>query len=227
MVNGAALGRLRTRRVSTTPSGCIGQMLRAVPLSPPWSFCLLLSETTQAEGLQYSRRLFDLRNLLSQSAVPIHQVYLESMPHLRWTVVSEVLGLLQAADWDLTMKHGRLALDYVAKMFGGVANTLGLENGFNDLRDNECRAARHKQRSEDMLQSLSISSMHTRYGDKLPMPQVTAAVLGAAGSVHCNQDIFDPTKHKIRGAQDLRLEEIDRADGSVPRSICSRGCSCR
>ena len=80
-----------------------------VPMSAPWCFCLLLQESTQVQALQHARRLFDLRNLLSQSAVPSHQVYLQSMPHLRWTVVSEVLGLLQAADWDLTTKHGRLA----------------------------------------------------------------------------------------------------------------------
>ena len=56
------------------------------------------------------------------------------------------------------------APDYVTKMFNGLMNTLGLENGFNDLRDNESRAARHKQRGDDVLQSLHISSVLQQSG---------------------------------------------------------------
>ena len=102
------------------------------------------------------------------------------------------------------------ALVYVDKMFRGVGNTLGLENAYNDLRDNETRAARHQQRSVDVLQSLSISSMHSRYKDLIPLPEVTPEVLGKVGSVHCNRDIFDPTKHQLPKAKALDMTQIDQ-----------------
>eukprot|EP00969_Alexandrium_andersonii_P373624 15484465-Alexandrium_andersonii.AAC.1 len=54
---------------------------------------------------------------------------------------------------------------YVRAMFGNLGNTLGLENTFNDLRDNEGRGARRKTRSNERLQSLAVSSLTTRYSE--------------------------------------------------------------
>ncbi len=42
--------------------------------------------------------------------------------------------------------------EYLKAMFPGFTQSLHLEHGFNDTRDNECRGARHKQRSDTRLQ---------------------------------------------------------------------------
>lgn len=63
---------------------------------------------------------------------------------------------------------------------------------FNDLRDNESRGARHKQRTSTRLQALSISSMMSNFA---PTPQIelTAADLGKVQDVHCRPAVFEPT----------------------------------
>eukprot|EP00969_Alexandrium_andersonii_P032530 1420806-Alexandrium_andersonii.AAC.1 len=59
------------------------------------------------------------------------------LPLLDWVVFREPLALLESEKWPTL----RL---YAAALRAGVGNTLGLENAFNDLRDNEARGARNK-----------------------------------------------------------------------------------
>ena len=97
----------------------------SVSSSPPWCFCLLLHESTQSKAMLYLRRLHDLQRLLATSAVPDHMGYIQAMPHLRWTVVVEVLGLLQAGNWNLSSEHGQRVLTLVASNYSGPS---GLPN---------------------------------------------------------------------------------------------------
>ena len=63
------------------------------------------------------------------------------MPFVKWRVFREPMELLALAKWRLDNPAGERALEYIRCLFGGILNTVGVENGFNDLRDNEVRAA--------------------------------------------------------------------------------------
>ena len=135
-----------------------------LPRSPPWLFCLLLVPLHAPSVLAFLNRMWQVILELQSSYDPAHQELLKAMTFLKWTVVQEVMELLVLAEWKLDTEAGRCVLSYVTAMFNsGLLTTLSLENGFNDLRDNEARGARHQQRAPDTLQSLSISSLHSRY----------------------------------------------------------------
>ena len=72
----------------------------------------------------------------------------------------------------------------------GVGNTLPLENGFNDLRDNEGRGARHKARSEVVIQALSLSSMKSRYEETAPLLKLNAEDVAGTTKAHVRGDLF-------------------------------------
>ena len=67
--------------------------------------------------------------------------------------------LLELGRWSLESEEGKMVLEYVKAMWVGVPNKLAVENGFNNLRDNDGRGGRHKARSEPVLQGLTLSSM--------------------------------------------------------------------
>eukprot|EP00974_Lingulodinium_polyedra_P055225 5310070-Lingulodinium_polyedra.AAC.1 len=69
-------------------------------------------------------------------------------------------------------------------MLAQVQNTLGLENGFNDLRDNEVRSARHKTRSPNYLQAVANRNMDHRYKDSAPLVDVAPETHGKVRSAH-------------------------------------------
>ena len=60
----------------------------------------------------------------------------------------------------------KAALHYIAKMLSEYFNSLGLENTFNDLRDNHMRGAKHCTRNESTIQSQVLSSMATRHAEE-------------------------------------------------------------
>ena len=59
------------------------------------------------------------------------------MPFVKWRVFREPLELLRAGNYNLNNPWGERALEYIRALFPGILNTVGIENGFNDLRDNE------------------------------------------------------------------------------------------
>eukprot|EP00969_Alexandrium_andersonii_P264626 11696405-Alexandrium_andersonii.AAC.1 len=83
------------------------------------------------------RRLLDVVRELETSALPGARALWAALPCLEWTVIREPLALLEAG-------HLGALQAYASALSEGLGNTLGLENTFNDLRDNEARGARHK-----------------------------------------------------------------------------------
>ena len=168
-------------------------MYAIIPQSPPCTSCLLLAPDKQEEALLFLRKVYELTTTLEASHDPLHQTFWADLPVLRWIVNHEVLAMLETAKWDLSCTMGQRVLSYVKCMFSdSLLNTLGLENGFNDLRDNESRGARHHQRSASTLQSLSISSQHTRYDEHLPLIQVADEEISKCNSYHCDNAIHGP-----------------------------------
>ena len=165
-----------------------------LPSSPPWLFCLLLQPHTQAWAIESLQKIWALIVYLDASHDSLHLTLRMSLPVLRWTVVREVFELLVMADWKLDAPAGVRTLAYIDAMFNGMTNTLGLENGFNDLRDNESRGARHQQRSPSTLQSLSISSLISRYEASAPVVRMTAEVASRCGTLHCEKSLFEAEK---------------------------------
>ena len=121
----------------------LGQMLlySLTPKSPPWVFCLLLSpsEAIRASALNTIRSMWTTVRLLERSSVAVHGQLLAKLPFLKWRVVREVFELLDVAGWvlDPAKEAAQIALQYVKALFAGLKTTIHLENGFNDLRDNE------------------------------------------------------------------------------------------
>ena len=165
-------------------------MYSTIPSSPPWCMCLLLLPDKSQAALTYLKKTHDLILALEASPRAEDRTYYVAMPFLRWVVLREMLELLSAASWSLDHRYGQAALEYAAAIFDGVLTTLGLENGFNDLRDNERRGARHTQRAPDTLSSLSISSQHSRYSGKAPVLGITPDSIGRCGNLHCHPSMF-------------------------------------
>ena len=68
----------------------------------------------------------------------------KSLVFLDWAVVREPLLLLEAAGFAMEGPYWQACISYIMSMFFGILTTLGLELGFNRMRDNESRGARHK-----------------------------------------------------------------------------------
>ena len=96
-------------------------------------------------------------------------------------------------------------------MWSGNQHTLALENGFNDLRDNEGRGARHKARSEQTLQTLSLNSMKARYNETAPLVQAEASDLAGQSQTHVRNDVFQGAKAPT-SATDTGLEAQSLVD---------------
>eukprot|EP00972_Heterocapsa_arctica_P096662 14260448-Heterocapsa_arctica.AAC.1 len=100
------------------------------------------------------------------------------------------MQLLERAAWDSSSPWYPLALSYIKAMWEGVTNTMGLENGFNDLRDNEIRGARHKARSDSTIHALAISSLCSRYKETVGMVVVGPEDMGSQSRFHCKASIY-------------------------------------
>ena len=94
--------------------------------------------------------------------------------------------------------HGYLAISDIPTDEASISeylNSFGNENGFNDIRDNERRGAKHSQRSDATLQSLAISSMATRWAAseeeyRPTLIQVEAEDVSSSTHVHVAPDTF-------------------------------------
>ena len=112
-----------------------------MPQSPPWNFCLLLLDGAARDAaLAELKCVWRVIMFLASSPLPFHKSLLDKLTFVRWVVFLEVMELLDLCDWNLNDRSrecARIVLDYIRALFSGMKNTLGLENGFNDLRDNE------------------------------------------------------------------------------------------
>ena len=125
---------------------------------------------------------------LECSAEPIHRQLVSKLPIIQWVTFREPLLLLERQGWRV--RPGDIVHAYVGAMFEGNQHTLALENTFNDLRDNEGRGARHKVRTEQVLQGLALSSMQTRYGDHCPIVSVEPEDIAGQAMGHVRPDTF-------------------------------------
>ena len=164
--------------------------------SPPWSFCLLLDpdESVRKSCLQELRRIWEMVLKLESSSLPGERKWLQQLPLCKWVVFREPMLLLEAGSWDLGSAHGKLALVYVEALWSGNAHTLALENGFNDLRDNEGRGARHKARSEVVIQGLALSSMRARYAETTPLVDVEERDIAGQQQFHMRNELFQASR---------------------------------
>ena len=74
-------------------------------------------------------------------------------------------------------------------MIGRLLNSLAIENTYNDMRENEGRAARHKTRGNNRLSALAVSSLSTRYAGMFDMIE-----LGAEQVARFNRFLLRPNK---------------------------------
>jgi hypothetical protein len=164
-----------------------------LPQSPPWSLIRLLyckaGDRALGPILAELRAVWEITVHLETSQVPFHLELANQLPMTRWTVFREPLQLLERAGWDPSSPWYSLALSYIKAMWEGVTNTMGLENGFNDLRDNEIRGARHKARSDSTIHALAISSLTSRYKDTVEMAVVGPEDVGV-GRWQCKAHIY-------------------------------------
>lgn len=164
------------------------------PQSPPWCYCGILSTNPgrKLECVAHMRKIHMLILLLESSRTLLHARLFQKLTFIHWAVVREPLELYAAGRWDLSSPYAEDARAYVQSMHGGESylTTLALENGFNDLRDNEQRGARHKQRSPNLLQALAISSMATRYKDKANLVELNPEDVARADKYHCRPQVF-------------------------------------
>ena len=199
-----------------------------LPCSPPWCFCLLLSNdpVVRAEAFAFLRRVWELVLDLEASQNPIHVEYRNALHFASWHVFREPLELLDAGKWDNASWMSRRAIDFISAMWSGMMNTMGLENCFNDLRDNETRGARHKQRNPQTLQALSVSSMQSRYGGVVPLIDLDEAKIGRCDRYHCKPEIFRtedaPTSKAYLGVDAKDIVENRKAWASTGPDDFSR-----
>ena len=81
-----------------------------------------------------------------------------------------------------------------------VQNTLGLENGFNDLRDGEIRSARHKTRSTTNMQATAILSVSKRYQNDVTVVEITTQAHAQVASSHVDTTVFEAEKSSLTAA---------------------------
>ena len=142
------------------------------------------------QTLEELKGIWKLVLKLEKSAQPAMRKLLARIPFTQWVVFREVMTLLQTGGWDLETRAGKLALMYVGAMWSGAQNTLPLENGFSDLRDNEGRGARHKARTEPVLQGLCLSSMKTRYESTAPLLELESSDVSGMKQSHVRGELF-------------------------------------
>eukprot|EP00959_Pyramimonas_sp_CCMP1952_P154018 3222281-Pyramimonas_sp.AAC.1 len=135
-----------------------------LPQSPPWNHVLLLSgvQRVRADAAAGMRECHNLFNRLESSKHPFVQSLLPLLHFRMWPVVREPLELMEKEGWS---EDAPRTQEYVRECCSDFVHTLMEEEAFNDLRDDEGRGAKHKQRGEHHLIANVLSSAHTRYTD--------------------------------------------------------------
>ena len=183
------------------------------PTTHPWSSCLILhaSEQVRKKALKDMRQLWELAQHIESSSLPQPKQLLQQVPVVEWATFREPLILLEQGRWSLDTPPGLCAVEYIQAMWSGSQHTLALENGFNDLRDNEGRGARHKARTEQTLQALTLSSMKARYSETAPLVQAEASDLAGQSQKHVRNEVFQGAKAPTSAA-DTGLEAQSLVD---------------
>ena len=97
-------------------------------------------------------------------------------------------------------------------------NTLGLANGFNDLRYMEVRNARHMTRSPGYLQAVAIRSMANRYNDiSVSLVDVTPESMTTTTGVHVAESVYQAEESGLT-KDALGLDPKVLMDGGFPTS---------
>ena len=162
-----------------------------LPQCPPWSYirCLSTDPAERQASVEQMRAFHRVLPRLESSGLTLAQSILKTLHFRAWPVVREPLMLFEKDGWSVDAKD---ALEYIEAMAGDYVNTLFEEkNAFNDLRDNEGRAARHKQRGEHYLCALSQSSVRSRYPD-LPHVPIADADVQKYGKLQLRASTFHP-----------------------------------
>ena len=169
------------------------------------------------------KQLWKLVQNLESSSLPQSKQLLLNIPIAEWTTFREPLILLEQGRWSLKSLPGLCALEYIHAMWSGSQHTLALENGFNDLRDNEGRGARHKAHTEQTLQALALSSMKARYSETAPLIQAEASDLAGQSMHHVRNEVFQGAKAPTSEA-DIGLDAKSLVHGrSTWKSTTSQG----
>ena len=165
-------------------------LFELIPQCAPWSFVRVLHPSLQerreciAEMKQW-RALFDE---LERSAHSVAKSLLETIFFRTWAVVREPLELFANDDWAVDSVVGRR---YIEECVGDYTHTLLEENTFNELRNNEGRAAKHKQRGENYRMALSLSAIRTRC-PKLPHVEVEDQDVSLYRNVQVRASTYHP-----------------------------------
>ena len=163
-----------------------------LPSCPPWIFCRLLHSSTdvQQATLRHIQDVWELVLLLEKSDDELSCSFVYILNFSSWVVFREVCLIFEGHGWNLC----DIGLQYVRQLFDALLTSLGLENNFNDLRDNENRASRNRQRSETTLAALSIRSTSPRYAKTVDFPSVSPEDVSAVTNLHCRNSLFHPEK---------------------------------
>ena len=98
--------------------------------------------------------------------------------------------LLSAEQWD---PNSAKVLAYIQQCVSDFNHTLMEENAFNDLRDNESRGAKHKQRGEHCISAVAFASARTRF-PKINQVEVKPEDVAQYANVQCRSSTFHPEK---------------------------------
>ncbi len=161
-----------------------------LPQSPPWCYVRALSpeRAEAAAGLARMRDMFELFLRVEASTHTMVSELLSVLFFRDWPVVREPLELFAHHGWDI---EARLPLEYIKEFVSDYVQTLMEECSFNDLRDDEARDARHKQRGEHALASKVLSCTATRYAH-VNQSRIEESDVAQFKSVRCKAHTFHP-----------------------------------
>ena len=91
-------------------------------------------------------------------------------------------------------------LRYVTSMYSEYFNSFGDEQGFNDIRDDERRRAKHHQRGDGTLHAMAISSMASRWAESAEehrpkLVKLDEEAISSSRTVH-----VDPSTYRVAEA---------------------------
>ncbi len=161
-----------------------------VPQSPPWSVVRVLSQNVherEAAFVHVHNALQLVRNL-EPSCHANASRFLRTLLFRSWPAFYEPLNRFDHYGWGET---SLLPMIYIREMVNKLTHSLMEEHGFNALRDNEQRGARHHQRGEAKLASLAIATCKEHYPN-VPGVEINPEDVTSFSSVQVSRSGFHP-----------------------------------
>ena len=121
----------------------------------------------------------------------------------------------------------------MTSLFTEYLNSFGDENGFNDIRDNERRGAKHSQRSDDSLHAMAISSMASRWaatpGEQRPrLVHLDQGAVSSSRSMHIDPAIYRVAEASSKTkAVGFKLNDLTNPKVPAGRKTSLGGSLCR